>query len=81
MTFGEGPHQCLGKDLNLVHSRAMLKVLAGLPKFRRSPGDEGRLKFLPRPGGLKVYMTPEWNQFSPYPTSRFHNSFDGRDQY
>ncbi|CCX12338.1 heme peroxidase [Pyronema domesticum] len=69
VTFGEGPHQCLGKDLNIVHSRAMLKVLARLPGLRRTPGEEGHLKFVPKPGGLKVYLTPDWSEYTPYPTT------------
>jgi len=69
VTFGEGPHQCLGKDLNIVHSTAMLKILARLPGLRRTPGDEGKLKYISKPGGIKLYLTPDWSQQTPYPTT------------
>jgi hypothetical protein len=71
ITFGQGPHQCLGKDLNIVHTRTMLKVFAGLKGLRRTPGDEGRLKCITKPGGFKMYLTPDWSQLTPYPTSKF----------
>lgn len=76
ITFGEGPHQCLGKDLNIVHSLTMLKVMARLRRLRRTPGDEGRLKHINKPGGIKLYMTPDWSEFTPYPTT-MKLMFDG----
>jgi len=76
LTFGEGPHQCLGKDLNIVHSRTMLKTLANLKNLRRTPGDQGKLKFIPKPGGIKLYMNPDWSDFTPYPTT-MKVMFDG----
>ncbi|KAI5850166.1 heme peroxidase [Morchella snyderi] len=76
ITFGEGPHQCLGKDLNIVHSLTMLKVMARLKGLRRTPGDEGRLKYIKKTGGIKLYMNPEWSEFTPYPTT-MKLMFDG----
>jgi len=76
ITFGEGSHQCLGKDLTTVYVRCILKACAKLKNFRRTPGDEGKLKFVPRPGGIKLYMNPEWSDFTPYPTT-MKVMFDG----
>jgi len=76
LTFGDGPHECLGKDLNIAHSTAMLKVLARLKNLRRTPGAEGKLKYIPKPGGIKLYMNPEWSDFTPYPTT-MKVMFDG----
>ena len=70
VTFGEGPHQCLGKDLATLHARTILKVLASMRNLRRSPGDPGNLKSITKPGGFKLYMNPEWSDFTPYPTSK-----------
>lgn len=70
VTFGEGPHQCLGKELNIIHNFASLKILAKLKNLRRTPGDEGKLKVINKPGGIKIYMTPDWSSFTPYPTSK-----------
>lgn len=70
ITFGEGPHQCLGKELNIIHTFALFKVLAKLKNLRRTPGDEGKLKVINKPGGIKIYMTPDWSKFTPYPTRK-----------
>ncbi|KAI5804623.1 heme peroxidase [Peziza echinospora] len=77
ITFGDGGHHaCLGKDITLAYARTILKTVAKLKNFRRTPGDEGRLKFLPKPGGIKLYLNPEWSDFSPYPTT-MKVMFDG----
>lgn len=71
ITFGYGPHECLGKDLATVHTVAMVKVLAGLKNLRRTPGDEGKLNGITKPGGFKLYLTPDWSNLTPYPTSEY----------
>ena len=69
ITFGDGPHECLGKDLNIVFTTAIIKILARLKGLRRAPGPEGQLKSIDRAGGFKLYMDPDWSKFGPYPTS------------
>lgn len=76
ITHGEGQHQCLGKDINIIQNTYMLKSLAKLRNFRRAPGDEGKLKFIPKPGGIKLYMNADWSKFTPYPTT-MRVQFDG----
>jgi len=71
ITHGEGQHQCLGKDINVIQNTYMLKTLAKLRNFRRAPGEEGKLKFISKPGGIKLYMNADWSKFTPYPTSMF----------
>lgn len=51
----------------------MLKVLARLKGLRRAPGDQGHLKYINKPGGIKLYMTPDWSEFTPYPTSKLYS--------
>lgn len=67
--WGEGPHQCIGKQINMIQVMSLLKVFGKLKNFRRTPGDEGRLKALPKPGGVKLYMTADWSTYGPYPYS------------
>lgn len=55
--------------MNIIHSLTMLKCFARLKNLRRTPGDEGNLKYITKPGGIKLYMNPEWSEFTPYPTS------------
>lgn len=52
----------------------MLKILAKLKGLRRTPGEEGRLKYVERPGGFKLYMDPDWSTLGPYPTSKYFRS-------
>jgi len=67
--WGEGQHQCLGRTVNMIQDMCILKVLGKLKNFRRTPGDEGKLKSIPKAGGIKLYLTPDWSDFGPYPTS------------
>lgn len=67
--WGDGPHQCLGRTVNMIQDMCLLKVLGKLKNFRRTPGDEGVLKFIPKTGGIKLYLTPDWSDFGAYPTS------------
>lgn len=71
VTFGFGPHKCLGRDIGTACLLTMLKTVAGLKNLRRMPGDQGRLKLVNRPNGFSQYMTPDASEFTPFPTSKF----------
>ncbi|KAK6544846.1 hypothetical protein TWF694_001527 [Orbilia ellipsospora] len=74
--YGYGPHRCLGRDANLIALTAMLKVFGKLKNLRRAPGIQGTLKYLPRPGGSKVYLKEDWSSLWPFPTT-MKIMFDG----
>ena len=67
--YGDGPHQCLGKQANIVGLTTMLMEFGKLPGLRRAPGLPGVMKTIPKPGGFKVYMKEDWSSFWPFPTS------------
>ncbi|RPA72611.1 putative fatty acid oxygenase PpoA [Ascobolus immersus RN42] len=67
--YGVGPHKCLGTDINMLSMTMMLKIFAKLPGLRRAPGEQGKLKFVSRPGGFKVYLKEDWSGMWPFPTT------------
>ncbi|KAJ6259386.1 Psi-producing oxygenase [Drechslerella dactyloides] len=66
---GYGRHKCLGRDVDLIALTAMLKVFGKLRNLRRAPGIQGTLKYVPRPGGSKVYLKEDWSSLWPFPTT------------
>jgi len=81
LTYGYGPHQCVGMDASLTAMTAMFKTVFGLKGFRRvvgsAPGgawyrggeSQGELKKVPGPYGSTMYMTPDQTSFFPFPTT------------
>lgn len=67
--YGDGPHECLGKAANIIGLTTMLMEFGKLKGLRRAAGPQGHLKFVPKPGGFKVYMKEDWSAFWPFPTS------------
>lgn len=67
--YGYGPHRCFGRPLNMVYARGMLKVLAQLPGLERAPGDDGVLHYIAFPSGLKSYLSADWGELSPLPST------------
>ncbi|KAI1960198.1 hypothetical protein LOZ58_003917 [Ophidiomyces ophidiicola] len=74
--YGEGPHTCLGKDVNMIALASMLRVVGKLKNLRRAPGPQGELKKIPRPGGFYIYMREDQGSFFVFPMS-FKVHFDG----
>ncbi|KAF8438289.1 heme peroxidase [Terfezia claveryi] len=68
--YGYGPHKCFGKPLNMSYARGMLKVLAQLPGLERAPGDDGVLHYTTSLSGLKNYLSADWSELSPLPSSK-----------
>ncbi|KAI9860958.1 MAG: hypothetical protein M1813_005637 [Trichoglossum hirsutum] len=74
--YGVGPHVCLGGDISKVALTAMLKTIGRLDNLRRAPGEQGRLKKIPRSGGFNLFMREDHGGYSPFPTTMKIN-FDG----
>lgn len=76
ITYGLGPHRCLGEHASKVALTAMLRVCAKLQNLRPAPGPQGMLKSVPRDDGFKAYMTEDYGKYFPFPTTwKLH--FDG----
>lgn len=69
IVYGMGPHQCLGGEASRVALTAMLKVVGRLDNLRRTPGPQGEMKKIPRPGGFYIYMDALESTYSPFPTT------------
>lgn len=67
--FGFGPHRCLGYDISKLGLTTMLKTVGKLENLRRVPGPQGRIKTVLGPGGIRLYMTEDQSNFSPFPTT------------
>ncbi|KAJ2894179.1 uncharacterized protein MKZ38_007881 [Zalerion maritima] len=67
--YGTGPHACLGREASQVALTEMFRILFKKKNLRRSPGPQGELKKVPRPGGFFVYMREDWSGLWPFPTS------------
>ncbi|KAH6665675.1 putative fatty acid oxygenase PpoA [Halenospora varia] len=75
---GHGPHECLGKDINMTAMTTMFKVVFGLKNLRRAQGSapggrwygesQGEMKSV-NIGGLNVFMTPDQSSYFPFPTT------------
>jgi linoleate 10R-lipoxygenase len=75
--YGEGAHQCLGKEISMIAMQSMLKVVGGLDNLRRAKGPRGELKKIPREGGFYIYMTEDGTGYFPFPTTMRVN-WDGK---
>lgn len=67
--YGVGPHTCLGRDISQVALTEMFRCVFKKKNLRRSPGSQGHLKKVPRPGGFYVYMREDWSSLWPFPCS------------
>ncbi|TDZ29567.1 Linoleate 10R-lipoxygenase [Colletotrichum spinosum] len=67
--YGLGPHACLGRAASQVALTEMFRALFKKRNVRRVPGPQGILKKVPRPGGFFVYLTEDWGQIFPFPTT------------
>lgn len=76
ITYGLGPHRCLGEHASKVALTAMLRTCAKLQNLRPAPGPQGLLKTVPRDDGFKAYMTEDWGKYFPFPTT-WTLHFDG----
>lgn len=68
---GWGAHACIGRQLITTALAAQVRALGNLKNLRRVPGPQGEVKFLwkERALGWKVFMTEDWSELWPFPTT------------
>ena len=76
VTWGWGPHQCLGLDMCRTGLTTMLKTVAKLEGLRRAPGPQGRLKTIKVEHGFSLYLTADGSSYFPFPQT-LRVCFDG----
>ena len=67
--YGMGPHTCLGREVSQIALVELFRAIFRKKNLRRIPGPQGELKKIPRPGGFFVYLSEDWGNMSPFPTS------------
>jgi cytochrome P450 len=70
LAFGEGAHECLGREIVIVFGVEMLKLAAGLKNLRPAPGEMGELKTV-MIGQQRMYLNEDWSQLTSDATSKF----------
>lgn len=66
---GYGGHACLGRKTVEVAIAVQLRALARLKNLRRAPGPAGQLKSTTVNGAFKVFMTEDWSEWTPFPST------------
>jgi hypothetical protein len=59
------------KHLTIIAITALIKRCAKVKNLRRAQDTEGRLNTARTPDGVQRYLTQEFDQLVPFPTSRF----------
>ncbi|EEH21749.1 hypothetical protein PABG_03965 [Paracoccidioides brasiliensis Pb03] len=63
--FGDGPHQCFGRELALAYLVGFLKRVTALKNIRPALGGMGTLKRIKR-NGIPYYVSEDWSSFTGY---------------
>ena len=66
---GYGGHACLGRKTVEIAMAVQLRAFARLKNLRRAPGPAGQLKTTMVNGAFKVFMTEDWSQWTPFPST------------
>ncbi|KAF2638101.1 heme peroxidase [Massarina eburnea CBS 473.64] len=66
---GYGGHQCLGQRSVMIAMAVQLRVFARLKNLRRAAGPAGQLKSTTVNGAFKVFLTEDWSQWTPFPST------------
>jgi cytochrome P450 len=66
---GYGGHECLGRKIVMIAMAVQLRAFARLKNFRRAAGPVGQLKSTMVNGAFKVFMTEDWSQWTPFPST------------
>jgi hypothetical protein len=69
VTYGWGPHRCIGQEINIVANTAILRTFARLSHLRRAPGPQGELKYVIKNNVVKVFLQEDWGSYWFFPTS------------
>ncbi|KAF4508626.1 hypothetical protein G6O67_004977 [Ophiocordyceps sinensis] len=67
--YGAEPLTSLGKDVSQIGLVELFRALFRKKGLRRVPGPQGTLKKVPGPGGYGTFLTEDWGDFWPFPTS------------
>ncbi|GIZ44782.1 hypothetical protein CKM354_000797100 [Cercospora kikuchii] len=68
ITTGYGMHECLGKDISLAYSTAMLKAAAGMQNMSWAPGNTGVLHPI-MSHGVRLYLSEDGAHLTADPTT------------
>ncbi|QSS58355.1 hypothetical protein I7I51_07779 [Histoplasma capsulatum] len=77
IAFGDGPHQCFGRELALAYLVGVLKQVTSLKNIRPALGGMGVLKRIKR-NGIPYYLSEDWSTFTGY-ASTWQLQFDDPD--
>jgi hypothetical protein len=66
---GNGGHACLGRKTVEIAMAVQLRAFARLKNLRRAAGPAGQLKSTTVNGAFKVFMTEDWSQWTPFPST------------
>jgi len=66
---GYGEHVCLGQKTVMIAMAVQLRAFARLKNLRRAAGPAGQLKSTTVNGAFKVFMTEDWSQWTPFPST------------
>ncbi|KKZ59000.1 hypothetical protein EMCG_00865 [[Emmonsia] crescens] len=69
IAFGDGPHQCFGRELALAYLVGFLKRVTSLKNIRPALGGMGTLKKIKR-NGIPYYLSDDWSSFTGYASSK-----------
>ena len=71
LLYGRKPDEAFtAKHLTIIAVTAMIKQTAKLDCLRRAHNVEGRINTVKTPDGVKRYLTQEFDELVPFPTSR-----------
>jgi hypothetical protein len=68
MSFGAGPHECLGREIAYSYLTGLIKLVGGLKNLRPAPGEMGLLKQI-KVGTERCYLSDNWGYLTFDPTS------------
>ncbi|PGH16315.1 hypothetical protein AJ79_01857 [Helicocarpus griseus UAMH5409] len=77
VAFGDGPHQCFGREMALAYLTSFLKCVTALKNIRPAMGGMGVLKRIKR-NGIPYYLSEDWSSFTGY-ASTWQLQFDDPD--
>jgi len=73
VNYGHQEQSLKAEEISTIALTAMIKFAATMRNLRPGNDTAGSLKKVTQVGGAESYMTPDWAEFVPYPTSRSHS--------
>ena len=59
------------QEISIIALTALIRHAARMRNLRRGNDSSGYLKKVKQKSGRESYMTPDWSEFVPFPTSKF----------